>query len=371
MLSIIIPAYNEERRLGRTLKETKRYLVAKGIVHELIVVDDGSKDGTLAVAKKVPGVKVLGNKHNKGKGYAVRTGMLAARGTHVLFMDADPATSLEAIPRALKAAAKSEVVIGSRKVRGARIERRQPFLRRVVGGVFPLFLGLLGMKRYEDTQCGFKLFTREAAQKVFSQSVIDGFSFDVEALYLAQRAGYKVKELPVRWRNDPDSRVQAFSDGARMLFEVVGMRGAHSKHEGVRRLARRLLSSSRAASVFLSYVLFSGIATLVDFSVLVSLTELGGVHYLTSAAVGYVTGMLVHYALNKRHTFKNKSRRYALQLGVHALVATTGLALHQSLLFLLVERAGWWYVWGKVASTLVTLCWNYAGHSRLTFGRIK
>ena len=371
MLSVIIPCYNEAKTIRKSLERTQAFLKDHGIPHEIIVVDDGSRDATAREARKAAGVKVMGYKRNKGKGYAVRQGMMAAEGEHALFMDADLATALEAIPRALAEAKDHDVVIGSRKAKGARLARRQPALRRVVGTGFQAFLRLLGMGRVKDTQCGFKLFSRQAARTIFSEALVDRFAFDVEALYLARKHGYRIKELPVTWHDDPDSRVKPFVDGTRMVMDALFIRAAHSRHAWSRRLARPLGWAASHTDRFLTYVFFSGIATATDFSVLIGLTELAGVNYLLSAAAGYVTGMVVHYLLNKRNTFKNRSHQYAAQFGVHASVATIGLALQQALLFALVQGTGMWYVQAKVLTTIVVLAWNYAGHSKLTYGLFK
>jgi dolichyl-phosphate beta-glucosyltransferase len=174
---------------------------------EVVVVDDGSRDGT-AERAEAAGATVLRNEGNRGKGFSVRRGMLAARGARRLMTDADLSTPIEELDRlSARMDEGYDVVIGSRAVAGARIEVHQPWYRENTGRLFNLFVRGLAVPGIADTQCGFKLFTAAAAREVFSAARLDGFSFDVEALYLARRKGYRIAEMPVRWRNDANTRV--------------------------------------------------------------------------------------------------------------------------------------------------------------------
>jgi dolichyl-phosphate beta-glucosyltransferase len=238
-LSVVIPAYNEAPRLPRTLARLSEWLRAWPGGHELLVVDDGSRDGTEAAATTLglPGLRVLRHEPNRGKGYAVRQGMLAARGGLRLMTDADLSTPIEELPRLVERLEQGcDVVIGSRALPGATIERRQPWMRESAGRVFNLFVRAVAVPGLGDTQCGFKLFTRRAAQEVFARARLDGFSFDVEALFIARKLGYRVCEVPVRWRNDEDTHVglvsgfQAFPDLARIRLN--GWRGRYSAGTG-------------------------------------------------------------------------------------------------------------------------------------------
>jgi dolichyl-phosphate beta-glucosyltransferase len=172
-----------------------------------VVVDDGSRDRT-AERAEAAGATVLRNEANRGKGYAVRRGMLAARGARRLMTDADLSTPIEELERlGARIDEGYDVVIGSRALPGARIEVRQPWYRENMGRLFNLFVRALAVPGVTDTQCGFKLFTAAAARDVFAAARLDGFSFDVEALFLARRKGYRIAEVPVVWRNDAASRV--------------------------------------------------------------------------------------------------------------------------------------------------------------------
>ena len=209
VLSVVVPAYNESARLPRTLQRIGAFLA--GRPHEIVVVDDGSTDGTAEAARAAAGespLVVLRNDGNRGKGYAVRRGMLAARGARRLMSDADLSTPIQELARLEQALeAGHQVAIGSRALAGARIEVRQPWYRENMGRLFNVFVRTLAVPGIRDTQCGFKLFTAAAAEAVFSAARLDGFSFDVEALFIARQLGYRVAEVPVAWRNDAATRV--------------------------------------------------------------------------------------------------------------------------------------------------------------------
>lgn len=225
-LSVVIPAYNEAGRLPPTLGRLRAYLDARGRAYEIVVVDDGSSDGTAQAARQAGGavVTVVVNATNRGKGHAVRRGMLAARGARRLLCDADLSTPIEQLER-LEAQAEQghEVVIGSRALPGAQVEIRQTGFRENVGRLFNLLVRLLALRGVRDTQCGFKLFSAAAAEGVFRVARLDGFVFDVEALFLARRQGRRIAEVPVVWRNDAASRV-SFSKGARAFLEIARVR---------------------------------------------------------------------------------------------------------------------------------------------------
>jgi len=206
-LSVVVPAFNEQDRLPRTLERITSHLGRRGGAYEVLVVDDGSRDATAARAEAA-GAIVLRNEGNRGKGFAVRRGMLAARGARRLMTDADLSTPIEELDRlSARMDEGCDVVIGSRAMAGARIEVRQPWYRENTGRLFNLFVRALAVPGVRDTQCGFKLFSAAAAGDVFSATRLDGFSFDVEALFLARRKGYRIAEVPVLWRNDAASRV--------------------------------------------------------------------------------------------------------------------------------------------------------------------
>jgi len=228
-LSLVIPAFDEARRLPGSLATALAFLTAHGRPFEVIVVDDGSRDDTAGVAAE--NLAALGGRGrllrlapNRGKGAAVRTGVRAALGEYVLVSDADLSTPLEELAeleRALEAGA--DIAIGSRALDRRRVLRRQPFARDWSGRLFNLVVQLCVLPGIHDTQCGFKLFRRAVVAPVFARARIDGFGFDVESLAIARHLGFRIAEVPVRWRNDADSRVSLWQ-GAAAFFDPLRVR---------------------------------------------------------------------------------------------------------------------------------------------------
>ena len=212
-LSVIIPAYNEEKRIGGTLKAINEYLSKQDYDYEIIVVSDGSKDGTAEIVSslqfKVSSLRLIDNKENHGKGYVVRQGMLEAKGDYRLFTDADNSTTVEQIEKFWPFIKDSyDIVIGSIEVKGAKISENAQWYRRMLGHWSKYIIRLVaGLWSIRDTQRGFKLFTAKAAQALFSKVKIDRFGFDIEVLALAKKLGYKIKEVPVEWNNPGESKV--------------------------------------------------------------------------------------------------------------------------------------------------------------------
>lgn len=215
-LSVVIPAYNEAKRLPLTLIDVDRHLRKADYSYEIIVVNDGSKDSTAEIVSRfsnlMKGLKLIDNKENHGKGFVVRQGMLEAKGTLRLFMDADNSTSVDQFDKMLPYFKEGyDVVIGSRDIKGAELVPPQPFYKRMLGNIGNLIIQALLLPGIWDTQCGFKCFSEEAAVKIFSIAKISRWGFDVEALALAKRMNYRIKEIPVRWVNDPYSHVKFYS----------------------------------------------------------------------------------------------------------------------------------------------------------------
>lgn len=226
-LSLVIPAYNEQSRLPTTLEKMRAFLSRATFGYEVLVVDDGSQDRTAAVVEEAacdfPHLRLLRERH-RGKGHAVRKGMLAASGHYVMFCDADLSMPIEEVvkfPEALRGPYR--IAIASREVAGAR-RVGEPRYRHLMGRVFNLIVRLLAVPGLQDTQCGFKCFTREAARKVFRLQTIDGFGFDVEVLYIARRLGIGITEVPITWYHSPSSRVDPIRDTVRMFRDVLRVR---------------------------------------------------------------------------------------------------------------------------------------------------
>ncbi len=222
-LSLVIPAYNERARISLTLPPVLRWLEANAAETEVIVVDDGCTDGTMEV---VPAsVTTVCLPRNRGKGAAVRAGVAASTGARVLFSDADFSTPIAELLR-LSAAldAGAQIAIGSRGLPGADIRRRQSPWRQTLGETFNRVVCATLLPDFADTQCGFKLFEGEAARRLFVQSRVNGFAFDVEILALAKREGLRIAEVPIRWENHPDTHVGILNDAPKMLVDLVRIR---------------------------------------------------------------------------------------------------------------------------------------------------
>jgi glycosyltransferase involved in cell wall biosynthesis len=209
-ISIIIPAYNEEKRLPATLCEVKRYLAGTSWEFtEIVVVNDGSRDSTAEVARKA-GVRLIENPGNRGKGYSVRHGMLKAKGEWILFSDADLSTPIEELDKLWSATERerAQAAIGSRDLDRSLIGVRQPLFREFGGRFFNLVIRLITGLPFHDTQCGFKLFEGAAAREIFRRQRVERFGFDVEVLFIAQRLGYRTLEVPVRWNDVAGTKVK-------------------------------------------------------------------------------------------------------------------------------------------------------------------
>jgi len=231
LLSVVIPAYNEEGRIATTLAAVRAYLQHALPEAEVIVVDDGSEDATAQVVEKIssePGVPVrlIRNRDNHGKGYSVRQGALAAQGDLVLFTDADLSTPIEDLERLRRALEeeRADVAIGSRNLPQARAGVQRPWYRELMSRAFNLAVRLILVPGFSDTQCGFKLFTREAARELFSRQLLDRWSFDAELLFLARKRGLRVVEVPVRWEYSSATRMKFLRNAVQMLCDLFRVR---------------------------------------------------------------------------------------------------------------------------------------------------
>lgn len=228
-LSVIIPAYNEERRLPATLEAAHHYLSETGSEFEIVIVDDGSLDHTREVvedfAKHHDGIRLISYSPNQGKGYAVRTGVKAAHGEQILIDDADGASPIGELIRLEEAIARgADIAFGSRnKPEEGRVLKTLAH-RKYMGNTFNLIVQTLLLPGICDTQCGFKLFKREVALDVFSVSQLNGFAFDVEILYIAKMRGYRLDEVAINWTNVEGSKVNLLTDSLKMLCEVLKVR---------------------------------------------------------------------------------------------------------------------------------------------------
>ena len=233
-ISIIIPAKDEQKRLPRFLKTVIEYCRSSSQFYEIIVVDDGSRDQTaqeaLAFQKDFPALKVLSLRRNYGKGYAVKQGFLAATGDLVLFLDADGSTGPQEIERHLPLFEEGyDVVVGSRVLLDGQSHVKALVYRRWMGNVFNFLVSSLLLKGIKDTQCGFKMFRGAVAHKIFERLHLNGFGFDMEVLYLAQKMKFHIKEVAVNWAHVDGSKVNLVKDSARMFWNIVQIKQWHNK----------------------------------------------------------------------------------------------------------------------------------------------
>ncbi len=235
-LSVVIPAFNEARRIGPSLEAILAFLSQRGTTCEVLLADDGSTDGTadVAAAFAEQGVRVLRTADNQGKGAATRRGVLASAGDRVLLTDADLSTPIEDLPLLEAKFDGAAVALGSRAVRDSQVLEHQPFYRELMGKTFNKMIRLAGVWGINDTQCGFKLLDGAVARRIFDHLVTPGFAYDVELVWLARKLGYQVAEVGVTWVNSPDTRVHALADPPRMLLEIARFRWHHRGRFGRR-----------------------------------------------------------------------------------------------------------------------------------------
>jgi glycosyltransferase involved in cell wall biosynthesis len=231
-LSIVVPAYNEALRIDTTLRKIRIYAAAQPFPIEVVVVDDGSTDATAEVVARFPEVRLLRVSPNRGKGHAVRHGALASAGEFVLFTDADLSAPIEEADKLLSALESgAAAAVGSRALRRELIGVRQPVLRDYSGRIYNLLVCLFTGLRIHDTQCGFKLFRMDATRRAFELQRVEGFGFDPELLFLIERTGGRIVEVPVRWNHDAATKVRFPRDPIRMFADLISLRvrsiGAH------------------------------------------------------------------------------------------------------------------------------------------------
>jgi dolichyl-phosphate beta-glucosyltransferase len=236
-LSIVIPAYNESARIGKALQEVHKYAASKDFMTELVLVDDGSSDPTPELFRQFqsvwPHTRILINEVNRGKGFSVRRGVLEAQGTFILFTDADLSAPIEETDKLLAElnSSQADAAVGSRALDRKLIGVHQPWQREIGGRLFNLFVQAFTGLRIQDTQCGFKLFRRETTRKAFEAQRVERFGFDPEVLFLIKRLGGKIVEVPVRWNDNPATKVHFLRDATRMFLDLVVLRWRAWTHQ--------------------------------------------------------------------------------------------------------------------------------------------
>jgi len=225
-ISIVIPAFNEEKRILPTLELVDNYLSRQDYKSEIIVVDDGSSDNTVDIVKAFiqdnKSINILLNGKNRGKGFSVKNGILSAKGEYIFFTDADLSTPIEEIEKCLPfLKQENDIVIGSRGLVDSEIVVHQPWYRELMGKTFNVFVSSILMKGITDTQCGFKGFKKETVKPIFDNCLVEGFSFDVEIIYLAKKNGFIIKEIPVKWTNSELSKVSPLKHSIQMFVDLI------------------------------------------------------------------------------------------------------------------------------------------------------
>lgn len=229
VVSLIIPAYNEEKRIGKSLEQIFQFCNAQALPYEIIIVDDGSVDGTASlIRQKFAGrrqLRIIRQPKRAGKGAALKRGMVEGLGQYIFFSDADLSVPIATLPALLSELQQgSDIAIGSRRAPGAKIEVHQPFLRESLGRVFTFLSNFVLGLAYRDVTCGFKGFRREAARELFSRQRLQSWSFDSEILFIARLKGHRVREIPVSWRNDEATKVRLWKDVATSFLGLLQIR---------------------------------------------------------------------------------------------------------------------------------------------------
>lgn len=223
-LSVVIPAYNEEKNISNMLGDILSYFTTNNFEYEVVVVDDGSRDSTLEKARgyngKIKHFTIIESSPNMGKGYALKKGMLAAHGDNILFLDADGSTAIKELDKFFDFLAEDyDIVIASRRVEGSSV--KVPFKRKILGEIYILFARIILGIKVSDINCGFKIFKKDTARKIFSKQVMNDWSFDAEDLFLAGKDGCRIKEIPVKWVHKDTSKVRPLRDGIKSFTSLI------------------------------------------------------------------------------------------------------------------------------------------------------
>lgn len=353
-LSIVIPAYNEARRLPRTLERVSEHARRAFPAHEIIVVDDGSRDGTARIAaefvrsRDIKNVRILRAGRNRGKGAALRSGILASRGEFVLCTDADLSTPIGELDKLLRPLwAGADVAIGSRAAEGSLVEGK-PWYREILSGASNMLIrAVLGLP-FRDTQCGFKLYKREAAQRLFSRLALPRFSYDFEILSRAQASGYRVAEVGVRWEHQDFTTVTT-RDVLRCLIDVFRVRFGVSERESLAQLGK--------------FMAVGVVNTMVDAGVYLALTRLTdtfGQGIVAAKFFSFLAATISSLYLNRRWTFGIRSHLTLGEVARFYATVSASLALNVTSMFILVHIVGLYDLAALALATLMTFGLNYA-----------
>lgn len=374
MISIIIPAFNEERRIRSSLEKLSSFLKTREEKYETIVVDDASTDNTKKVAedfkKKIPNLRIirLDKSPYAGKGLAVNTGALAARGDIVIFTDADFSTPINQIDKLLNKLKEGyDIAIGSRALDRSLVKTRQNPLRELMGRIFNILVRALVIRGIVDTQCGFKAFKMPPSKSLFEQEKIFDFGFDVEILYLARKNNLKIAEVPVIWFNNPVSKVHPIIDSYRMFADLIKIRLYYSNKEGS--LGDKFFYLIYHYRTFWRFSVVGTSNTVVDYGLFYILTRMAHLDALTANPISVEIAIIWSFIWNNLWTFSERKVDKPLfnRFFIFNFVSIGALMLSQIGLLLLNKYVGVYDLLAKALTIPIVLLFNYFLNSRWTF----
>lgn len=372
MVSIIIPAFNEEKRLGASLEGLSQFINNRQDDFEVIVVDDGSQDNTVAgaekFAKQFSKFKIEKLPVNRGKGAAVNAGFKAASGETVVFTDADFSTPITELDKLLQKINDGfDIAIGSRALDQTLVKKHQNPARELMGKVFNFVVQKVAVPGISDTQCGFKAFNAGTTRKIFDKQVIFGFGFDVELLYLARKLGLKVAEVPVLWYNDEASKVSPVRDSLVTFYELIKIRFTHSKEKAS--LVDNMFYQLYRRKTFVKFVIVGLSATAVDFFGYLALTRIFGLSPLTANPISVETAIIWSFTLNNLWTFGKHDHQKSLlrRFITYQFVTFGSLLFSQIQIFLYIHILNIPDAIAKLITLPTVAIFNYSIHKRWTF----
>lgn len=374
MISIVIPAFNEEKIISASLEKLVRFLSTRKEKFEVIVVNDVSTDRTAEVvksfSKKLPHFRLINltTSPHDGKGLAVNKGVLAAKGKVVVFTDADFSTPIEEIDKLLnKLNDGFDIAIGSRALDRTLVKTKQSLIRESLGRIFNLLVRKIATLDVKDTQCGFKAFKMPVSKGLFERAIIFDFGFDVELLFLARKAGLKIAEVPVLWYNHPKSSVHPIKDSIAMFLDLFKIRLYHAERENS--AVERLFYYLYHYQTFLRFSTVGVSNTIVDFGIFYLLTRLVHLDTLTANPISVEIAIIWSFTWNSIWTFSKRKTKKTLiaRFLIFQFVSLGALILSQNSLYILNRLFGLHDLFAKATTIPIVLVFNYLINSRWTF----
>ncbi len=372
MISLIIPTFNEEKRLSASLEKLIDFLKTFSESVEVIIVDDCSSDSTFEIASsyknKIQSLKVLHLEKNLGKGWAVKNGFLAATGDTVVFTDADFSTPIEEINKLLEKINQGyDIAIGSRALNRDLVKKHQNPLREFMGKTFNLLVQLIAIKGISDTQCGFKAFKKATTADIFEKQIIYDFGFDVELLFLARKKGLRIAEVATLWYNDPSSRVNPIKDSLLTLYDLFKIRLFHSS--GKQSWLDQILFPIYKKRTFVKFALVGLTGTAVDYSSYIFLTRVLHLTPLQANPIGVELAILWNFTLNNLWTFSHRANQkgFINKFLTFQIVSLGGLMLSQIQILLYTHYLTIFDLLSKVLTIPLVAIFNYIINNRWTF----